>query len=163
MNRFLVCLISLQVCQAYKIKVRNHTNQEIKVVVDTVLRKKNFEFTVKPGKRNEIDTKLWTWRGIKVETIEGSKRKGSAGPLGSGCYVDDADKIFIFEKNGEDVEYLAGCKSRQTGNLDDGFFDVFLPEQGKFRVKKTVGHKDETIRDTGSNLVVVNRFFNTKY
>jgi hypothetical protein len=140
----------------YTVKVRNHTDQDVKVTIDRVIGGDKSRI-VKKGEREDINIGLYSWRGMAVETTEGEKRKGSGGAT---C---DFKKTFVRKKNNKEYEYYADCYKSKTGHPGSDFFDVFLPSQGTYR-KKAGGHTTiESIKDTGDNLIVVSRMEGAKY
>jgi hypothetical protein len=162
-NILLILLLTAISCEAAKIKVRNHTDQPVKIhvlVVGIPIKDK----ILKPGKRITIDTLkeagATQYRGIKVQTVDG-ERKGESIDIGYPC------ENFVRQKTIDgktyDLEYYV-CPLNRGGLLGTeygAFYDIFLPSQGKYRTYKTVGKTthfdDKEIEDTGKNLIVAHR------
>jgi hypothetical protein len=143
-------------CQAYIIKVKNHTDQDIKVTLERVT-KKSMRATIKPGDVHKFDTKEslvnYTWKGIRVETKDG-KRKGQAGDY---CHT-----YFWSNEDAEPAPRGGDCDMNNVGIMWSTYFDVYLPSQGSYS-KKRRDSKRNPVKDTGKNLVVARRFDGTKY
>jgi hypothetical protein len=143
---FMLSLLLSTTCHAAKIKVRNHTEQDIKVELDLVKLGQPHKHTIEAGDEKEIDTKGYTWRAIHVETSD-KKRKGTSGPR-------ECARLFVHKKNDVEFEYHAACQRKDQGSWNNAHFHVFLPSQGKYRSRKN-GVVDSPIRDNGKNLIVV--------